>query len=1011
VLKVRKSRITGMASFVSAADGARIPVEIPAGRVRPEPADFLKQYGGQFGITDPPRQLALVRTEVDALGHAHTTWQQTYAGVPVFSGILKVHQDADGWVLAANGDFYPIKPSLDVVPAFGAEDAVRRAEERYAHAWRGHATQLVIVDPGWYGDPPQGARLAYYVAVTDPETGAAEALFLDAHDGQVLDRWSLVCGALDRAIHDAGGTAELPGPLARGEGDPPAANANVNTVYDYAGDTYQYYWHAFGRDGLDGTGGTMVATVNSTAATCPNAFWNTILLQAAFCSGVISDDLVAHELTHGITQATANLIYQNQSGQINESFSDVFGELVDLFNGGAAFPGTPETPPSWAADPSGPDTDAPNNLRTTCSGYPDYINGVRWLFAEDVIPWNGAIRDCWAPPCMGDPDRAYSPLQTCSLADSGGVHSGSGIPNHAFAMLCDGKTFNGYTVTGIGPIKAGAVWYRALTVYLTVASDFEDAYAAISQAAADLVGTFPLDPRTGLPSASAMTIDDAEEVDMALRAVEMDTPGACGQTLPLLNSAPPLQCSNREVLFSDDFEGGTNGWTVFNSGPYTPYDWEQTAAPLPAGRAGVAWRCDDANVGDCSGGAVSEAGIHSLVGPPILLPPGLHLPTLAFTQYIETEPKWDGGHVLIRVDGGDWLTLPAAAFAYNPYNTTLFTASQTNTNPNAGQLSFSGADGQWSTSLVDLGTYVSSGQTLEVRFDFSKDDCYGITAWFIDDFEVYHCPDSADCNGNAVADEVDIAPGPHRDAFVVQPPNHSSGNPSDLDNGGLGVTAMADNFILLRPKTIEFVRLWGGYYPSSHPGVDKFAILIHEGGGGTPGPVVASRSDLPATRVATGGTFLAAGIAEYELTFVLDNPIVLPPGTYFVEILNDTTGNTDTFIWQRGTVGHILGAFGSLQAPGQSWIYDSLINMSCELYGPIVGYDCNSNLGLDECDAWGDHNGNGAADLGDVAAFVACQTGPNESATPECTCLLDADGDGDLDLLDLAALQRQFGSP
>ena len=94
-------------------------------------------------------------------------------------------------------------------------------------------------------------------------------------------------------------------------------------------------------------------------------------------------------------------------------------------------------------------------------------------------------------------------------SSSPSVHSGSGVPNHAFAMLTDGKTFNGITVAGIGPIKAGAVWYRALTVYLTPASDFQDAYLAINQAAADLIGTTPLDPRTGAASAGARSAGSA----------------------------------------------------------------------------------------------------------------------------------------------------------------------------------------------------------------------------------------------------------------------------------------------------------------------------------------------------------------------------------------------------------------------------------------------------------------------------------------------------------------------
>ena len=120
-------------------------------------------------------------------------------------------------------------------------------------------------------------------------------------------------------------------------------------------------------------------------------------------------------------------------------YSDIFGELVDLFNGNVAFPGPPGGTP-WPTDPDyvSPGLDTPNNLRTDCSFSPEHEDGVRWLSGEDAVAFGGAIRDMWEPTCMGDPDRAYHPYQTCSPFDNGGVHSGSAIPNHAFAILTDG---------------------------------------------------------------------------------------------------------------------------------------------------------------------------------------------------------------------------------------------------------------------------------------------------------------------------------------------------------------------------------------------------------------------------------------------------------------------------------------------------------------------------------------------------------------------------------------------
>ncbi|MHC4697004.1 MAG: M4 family metallopeptidase, partial [Planctomycetota bacterium] len=526
-LQVRRSRVTGLATWVTAIDGETIPVAVPPGRTRPRPVDFLNEYGHLFGIAAPQNQLTEAGTQADSLGFAHTTYRQLHQGVPVFSGVLKVHQNSQGEIVASNGDFYPISPALDVIPTVTANEAVAAA---YAVMAGGspevEERTLVIVDPGWYGDPPAGEHLAYYLILTDMSVPLREAFFIDAHSGAILDQWTVLHTARFREVYDGQGDSELPGVLVRAEGDPPvAAPEDANRAYDYAGDVYDYFDRAFGRDGIDDSGMTMILTVD-TAWNCPNAFWNGE--QMAFCADTVGDDVVAHEVTHGITQHTAGLIYQNQPGQLNESFSDVFGELVDLFNGDAAFVGPPSNPPQWPAHATGPGTDAPNTTRTACSPAPDYGDGMRWLMSEDALAFGGAIRDMWDPTCGGDPDRAFSLLQKCLPWDNGGVHSGSGVPNHAFAMLVDGKTFNGYTVDPIGPIKAGAVWYRALTVYLTAVSDFEEAFHCFNQAAQDLIGTYPNDPRTGDPGAEMFTTDDAEQTETALRAVEMNGPGRCG---------------------------------------------------------------------------------------------------------------------------------------------------------------------------------------------------------------------------------------------------------------------------------------------------------------------------------------------------------------------------------------------------------------------------------------------------------------------------------------------------
>ncbi|UCE62286.1 MAG: M4 family metallopeptidase [Phycisphaerales bacterium] len=732
-LSVHRSRHTGLATFVTARDGGRISLPTRTRSPAVRPADFLHSYGPLFGVTDPANELAVSRSDTDALGHRHTIYQQLHNGIEVFSGMLKVHQDSNTEVYAANGDFYPISNKLNTTPTLSAEEA---ADAAIQHAEQGEPeveqTRLVIVDPGWYGDVAIGEHLAYYVVLTDWSVPLHDAFFVDAHTGDVLDRWGLSHSAKYRVVYDGQGTTYLPGVLERWEGQPPRLWYEVNSAYDFMGDTYDLLYRGFGRDSIDDAGLHLVATVNSQALTCPNAEWRTGALQSVYCPGLTVDDVVGHELGHGLTTFTSNLIYQNQSGQLNESYSDIFGEAVDLFNGDASEPGLPAGT-SWPKDSGYQDngTDTPNSRRFTCSGYD---SSVRWLIGEDWV----VIRDMWDPTCKGHPDRANSPLQTCSAADWGGVHSGSGIPNHAFAMMTDGKSFNGYLVNGIGLIKSLAVWYRAMTTYLTPSSDFTDAYIALNQAASDLIGTYANDPRTGLPYPSTFTAEDAAEVDKALLAVEMNTDGLCGATNLFFDPDPPEQCSNRTTVYTSDFENGPNGWYSFVTigNPPTPSPWQWTT-DLPAFREGFAWFCSDPDIGDC--GSQDESAVHSLYSPVIALPPAAADLRLIFAHYVATETGWDGGNLRVSTDGGGWELVPTSTFRHNPYNALLSTASHGNTNPLAGQPAFTGVGGEWGISLVDLSALAAGAQTIQLRFDFGKDGCTGLDGWYVDDVELYYC--------------------------------------------------------------------------------------------------------------------------------------------------------------------------------------------------------------------------------------------------------------------------------
>ncbi|MGE4618912.1 MAG: M4 family metallopeptidase, partial [Planctomycetota bacterium] len=519
-----RSPATGRVHHITGPEGTALL--LPQG-VKPDLSDAyqaLNIYGEHLGIKFPEQELEMVRTERCSLGQIHHTFQQVYLGVDVFSGVIKVHLNPDGSPLTINGDFYPMPKKFGITPAITEEEALIFAEAALEQSVLVQTadSELVIANPGWWGDAPLAQPvLAHHLVLESPEM-LAEHVLIDAMTGALVDHWPAVHSALFREVYDgiAGG---LPGNLARTEGEAATGDADIDNAYDTSGDLYRLLFDGLGRDSLDGAGFTMTSTVHWNDGICPNAIWNGN--QSAFCNGLATDDVVAHEFAHGLTQFTADLIYQNQSGQLNEAFSDIFGEAIDLWNGDVSSPGAPGGTP-WPVGSTGGGLDTPNTARTACND-----GSARWRMGEETSL--DAIRDMWFPECFNDPPSTTDPLynqNACGPFDNGGVHIGSGVLNHSFAMLVDGKDFNGQTVGSIGLTKTAAVYFRALTVYMTAGTDFPEAETLINQAAADLINSAPNDPRTGNPG-DLFTQGDADQVATAMIAVGMSE-AVCGQVPP-----------------------------------------------------------------------------------------------------------------------------------------------------------------------------------------------------------------------------------------------------------------------------------------------------------------------------------------------------------------------------------------------------------------------------------------------------------------------------------------------
>ena len=246
-------------------------------------------------------------------------------------------------------------------------------------------------------------------------------------------------GKADRQIHDNEHNWVVGGPVVRGEGDQPAPDPAVNDAYDGVGAARKFYQDVLNRDSLDNAGATLNAYVNFGVG-FDNAFWDGVELVFGNGSGQIfkdftgSVDVIGHELTHGVTQYTAGLVYTDQPGALNESFSDIFGCCVEQFATGQ---------------------DA---------------GEFNWLIGEEIMAdqlYGEALRS------MAHPGTAYDdavlgkdpqPDSMAGYVPGGDPHLNSGIPNRAFYLAA----------MELGTMNAAKIWYSALQ-NLWPTSQFTDA--------------------------------------------------------------------------------------------------------------------------------------------------------------------------------------------------------------------------------------------------------------------------------------------------------------------------------------------------------------------------------------------------------------------------------------------------------------------------------------------------------------------------------------------------------
>ncbi|WP_199514776.1 M4 family metallopeptidase [Nucisporomicrobium flavum] len=435
---------------------------------------------------------------IEKSGASHVHLNRAYRGLPVIGGDVIAHLTGTG-ALSAVTKTQKAPLTLSATPSLSAAKAVGAATKALGGTAIAGAAPSLAVDA-----LPATPVLVWRTTITVPDPAGGDGVthvLIDAHSGKVVDKWSEVqtvegsgtgynVGTVPLDTTKSGSTYQLKDPVRGGTYTTDMNNrrigkgtlftdadnvwgtgtlANDQTVavdaqYSVA-ETWDYYLETFGRQGIAGDGAGSYNKVHY-GNKYNNAGWSDSCFCMIYGDGDGTNfgpftalDVGGHEMTHGVTSRTAGLVYSGESGGINESMSDVFGTLVEFFSNNT--------------------TDVGDYL----IGEEISVDGTPLRFMDDPSK-DGASAKCWS-----------------STVGNLNVHYSSGVGNHAFFLLAVGSgahtvngvsynspTCDGSTVTGIGNDKAGAIFYKALTTYMTSNTKYADARTATLNAARDLYG-------------------------------------------------------------------------------------------------------------------------------------------------------------------------------------------------------------------------------------------------------------------------------------------------------------------------------------------------------------------------------------------------------------------------------------------------------------------------------------------------------------------------------------------
>ncbi|MGW1617060.1 M4 family metallopeptidase [Streptomyces sp. NPDC002285] len=492
--------------------------------------------------------------QIDKDGSRHVHLERSYRGLPVLGGDVIVHSTPNGDLRGTSLTLQ--KPlTLSVTHRVNKEQAIKAASRLFEGKKVASRASLVV---DAYGEAPRLAWEAVVDGRAEDQSPSHLHVLVDALTGKTGRSWDTFqhAAGIGHGYHvgdvtvDSTGTTgnfQLKDPL-RGNGEtrdaknqtasgdsPPAGFGSPFTDADNVWGTgattsretvavdahygiqatWDYYKNVHGRNGIrnDGVGARSFVHYG---VNYDNAGWDDTSFSMIYGDGASGQqpfteiDVAGHEMSHGVTSATADLIYSGESGGLNEATSDIFGTLVEFY----------------ANNP----VDAPDYLIGEKIDIRGNGTPLRWM---DDPKKDGRSQSCWT-----------------NTTNSLDPHYSSGVANHFFYMLAVGSGTSQWgssptcggaaAVTGIGNNAAGKIWYRALTTYLTSASTYANARTATIKAVTDLYGA---------------SSSQCSAVEKAWNAVAVAaTATTCGTTPP----------PGGNLLANPGFESGITGWSATN---------------------------------------------------------------------------------------------------------------------------------------------------------------------------------------------------------------------------------------------------------------------------------------------------------------------------------------------------------------------------------------------------------------------------------------------------------------